>query len=143
MTIASILAEKGAEVLTLDGNCTLAEAINVLERRRIGALIVSLPDKPLAGVFSERDVVRALSTHGGDVLDAPVTEHMSRKVMTVTPEVSVVEAMEIMTQKRVRHLPVLEDGKLCGIVSIGDVVKRRISMTEAEAEALKNYITTG
>ncbi|MDD9841811.1 MAG: CBS domain-containing protein [Alphaproteobacteria bacterium] len=143
MTIASILAEKGATVLTLDGNCTLAEAINVLERRRIGALIVSLPDKPLAGVFSERDVVRALSTHGGDVLDVPVTEHMSRKVTTVTPEVSVAEAMEIMTQKRVRHLPVLEDGKLCGIVSIGDVVKRRISMTEAEAEALKNYITTG
>lgn len=143
MTINMILADKGTEVLSIDSSNTLAEAISVLSRRSVGILVATGPDEPLAGVISERDVVRAIDKHGAGVLDQPVSAFMSTELVTVSRETTVVEAMEIMTEKRIRHLPVMEGGKLCGLVSIGDVVKRRIMDTEAEAEALKSYIVAG
>lgn len=143
MTVGLILAEKGTDVITIDGGCTLAEAVQVLGNRRVGALMVTLDGNPVAGMLSERDIVCALSTHDASVLDDMISEYMTRKIITIGMKTTVIEAMEIMTEKRVRHLPVIEDGKLRGLVSIGDIVKRRISDSEAEAEALKEYITTG
>ena len=112
-------------------------------KKGVGALVVSTPEKALAGMLSERDIVRGLCHKGPDVLQDQVAEHMTSKVITIAPEKSVVEAMEIMTEKRIRHLPVTQDEAMVGLISIGDVLKRRISSTEAEAQALKEYISTG
>lgn len=142
MTVGSILAEKGGDIITIDGDQTLTQAITVLETRRVGALLIAHKDNPVAGILSERDIVRALSKRGAAALDGTVAEYMTSGVITVTLESTLVEAMEIMTQKRIRHLPVLEDGRVRGLVSIGDVVKRRIRTTEEQAAALKEYITT-
>ncbi len=143
MTVGLILDEKGADVMSIDGVSTLSDAVKMLESKRVGALIVVDKGNPVAGMLSERDIIRALSTKGAGVLKKPVADFMTRKVITIAPETPVVEAMEIMTEKRVRHLPVLDGGKLRGLVSIGDVVKRRLSATEAEAQAMKEYISTG
>ncbi|MGC6511184.1 MAG: CBS domain-containing protein [Parvibaculales bacterium] len=143
MTVKSILDEKGAGILSIGSDRTLLEAVKVLEKEGVGALVVSSPEKALAGIISERDVVRGLCQNGQGVLQDTVAEHMTSQVITIAPEKSVVEAMEIMTEKRIRHLPVMQEGALIGLISIGDVVKRRISMTEAEAQALKEYISTG
>ena len=143
MTVKSILDEKGAGILSIGSDRTLLEAVKVLEKEGVGALVVSSPEKALAGIISERDVVRGLCQNGQGVLQDAVAEHMTSQVITIAPENSVVEAMEIMTEKRIRHLPVTQEGALIGLISIGDVVKRRISMTEAEAQALKEYISTG
>lgn len=143
MTVQSILDEKGAGILSIGCNRTLLDAVKVLEKEGVGALVVSSQETPMAGMISERDIVRGLCHQGPSVLDDKITQHMTQDVITIGPEKSVAEAMEIMTEKRVRHLPVTENGAMVGLISIGDVLKRRISSTEAEAEALKEYITTG
>lgn len=143
MRISSILRTKGNEVVTVDPDATLAEACRTLADRRIGALLVLDASGLPAGVLSEREVVRALAADGAAVLDRPVHELMCIPVETCTPADGIDAVMAFMTEHRIRHLPVLDDGALTGIVSIGDVVKLRVDNLESEAQALTEYISTG
>ena len=140
MTIGAILARKGGDVVSIDGNSSVAEAIALLAEKRIGAVPV-VDNGGVAGVFSERDVIYCLRSDGAEMLGWPVAQVMTAPAITVTRDVSVLAAMSQMTQRRIRHLPVVEDGRLIGIVSIGDLVKFRIDRIEEEAEALRTYIT--
>ena len=139
MTIAAILVHKGSEVVSLQGDATVHDAVRLLAERRIGALPVMDGDSVI-GIMSERDVVYCLSKEGDAVLRRPVREVMSAPTITVEPQVSVLAALSEMTRRRIRHLPVVEEGKLTGIVSIGDLVAYRIRRIEEEAEAMRAYI---
>jgi CBS domain-containing protein len=141
MTVARILAEKGTSVTTVSPGKTLGDVIHMLAEKRIGALVVAHPDGTVAGVISERDIMRALARHGASTFDAPVSDHMTTQVTTCNRSATIEDVMELMTNGRFRHLPVCEDGRLVGIVSIGDVVARRIATVEAEHQALREYIT--
>ena len=141
MSIARILAEKGAAVVTIAPERTLADAIHLLAEKRIGAVVVSHPDGSVAGIISERDIMRALAKLGGGAFDAPVSEHMTAEVMTCKRATTVEDVMQMMTDGRFRHVPVCEEGRLVGLISIGDVVKRRIAAVEAEHQAMRDYIT--
>ena len=143
MTVARILAEKGADVLTVSPDRTLDEAIHILAEKRIGALVVVRPDGAGAGLISERDIMRALAGLGGAAFDAQVSAHMTADVTTCGTNATTEEVMSLMTEGRFRHVPVCEGGRLVGLISIGDVVKRRIAAVEAEHQALRDYITTG
>jgi CBS domain-containing protein len=142
MTVARILAGKGRSVVTVQPHRSLAEAAALLVERHIGALVVADADQAVLGIISERDIVRATVRHGASALENPVSRHMTAKVVTCTPEAALEELMETMTEGRFRHLPVMEDGRLVGIVSIGDVVKHRIAAVEAEHQAMREYIAT-
>ncbi|WP_099867815.1 CBS domain-containing protein [Pararhizobium haloflavum] len=142
MTVKVILDEKGREVETLERSATLAAAAAVLARKKIGAVIIVNAERQILGVLSERDIVRAVAEAGAEVLGQPVSSAMTRKVVTCRETHTVNEVMEIMTNGRFRHLPVEIDGKLGGIVSIGDVVRRRIMEVEREAEDMKAYIAS-
>ena len=141
MTVARILAEKGSAVATVSPDKTLEEVIQILAERRIGALVVAHADGSVAGIISERDIMRALAKLGGAAFDAPVAEHMTADVVTCKRSTTVEDVMQLMTEGRFRHVPVCEEGKLVGLVSIGDVVKTRIAAVEAEHQALRDYIT--
>lgn len=143
MTVASILKDKGHDVATIAPDATLQDAVNMLAARKIGALVVTDFAGRVAGILSERDIVRAAARSGCDALKEPVSAHMTREVVTCQPSDGVDRLMEMMTSGRMRHLPVVHDGKLDGIISIGDVVKRRIAEAELEAESLKAYIASG
>lgn len=143
MTIQLILNNKGADVIAIDATQSIDEALRVMDKRQIGALVVAGTGDGCQGIFTERDVMRALARHGAPVLDQPVAKHMTERPQSIVPETSVDEAMGIMTQRRFRHLPVMTGGALCGIVSIGDLVNYRIHQTEMEAQALKQYIAKG
>ncbi len=140
MTVSTILAAKGREVVTSQPHRTLHEAAKVLAERRIGALLVTDADGSLKGILSERDIVRAVATSGGEALKDPVSKHMTAKVVTCSEDDLITLVMEEMTRGRFRHLPVVKDGKLAGMISIGDVVKQRIAETEAESRSLRDYI---
>mgnify|MGYP001035421447 FL=1 len=140
MQVLHILREKGREVVTIAADATLSEASRLLARRRIGALVVYGGDGALAGILSERDVVRALSDESVAALARPVSAFMTRDVQTCCEIDSVDELMEVMTNNRFRHVPVVEDARIVGIISIGDVVKTRIEETVREAETLREYI---
>ncbi|SHO62521.1 CBS domain-containing protein [Pseudoxanthobacter soli DSM 19599] len=140
MTVAAILAKKGRDIATIDPEATIAEVCDLLAARHIGAVIV-VRGEAIAGIISERDIVRALSSAGASVLDHRVSDHMTRAVETATESQTVTEVMERMTARRFRHMPVVRDGRLVGVVSIGDVVKHRIAQAEDEAESMRNYIT--
>lgn len=142
MRIAEILRIKSGDVVTIAPDGRVAEAVAVLNMRRIGAAVVT-EGKALLGVFSERDVMRALGEHGADALGLPVRQVMTSPVITVGPDDSVVGALGLMTRRRIRHLPVVDGDQLAGIVSIGDLVKARIEEAEREALALKDYIVSG
>ncbi|MEZ5804670.1 MAG: CBS domain-containing protein [Rhizobiaceae bacterium] len=142
MTVKAILEAKGHDVFTLGPNEKLAEAVRVLAENRIGALVVTNGDRKIVGILSERDIVRAISRSGPQVLDDTVRSAMTPKVSICNENHTVNEVMEIMTRGRFRHLPVEKNGLLDGIVSIGDVVKRRIEDVEREAEEIKHYIAT-
>ena len=142
MMVKHILADKGTEVFTLSLEATGAEAAKALAAYNIGALIVATPDKVIRGILSERDIVRAISSEGPEALQRSATELMTSKVRTCTEESTVLEVMELMTEGRFRHLPVERDGKLVGVISIGDVVKRRIKEVEREAEEIRSYIAS-
>jgi CBS domain-containing protein len=142
MTVKAILAAKGGEVVTIEPTTNLAVAVRLLTERGIGALVVTGADRHVIGIVSERDIVRALATHGSAALDLPLTEVMTRKVMTCSASDKISSLMERMTQGKFRHLPVIEQGQLDGIVSIGDVVKHRLSEMEREQSALRDYIQT-
>ena len=142
MTVKAILEAKGHAVVTLGPNAKLAEAIQLLADRRIGALVITNGDRKIVGILSERDVVRVVAKEGAAALELPVRAVMTPKVKICNANHTVNEDMEIMTNGRFRHLPVEKDGLLDGIISIGDVVKRRIETVEREAEQIKAYIGT-
>ncbi|MCY4034314.1 MAG: CBS domain-containing protein [Hyphomicrobiales bacterium] len=143
MKVSNILKEKGDRVVTLEGSTTLEDAIAALVRERIGAVVILDSREQIAGVFSERDAVRAISKEGAAVLSKPISELMTRKVVSCSMEDTHDQLLEKMTQGRFRHLPVVEGGRLIGIISIGDVVKHKIASSESEAEAMREYISTG
>ena len=143
MLVKHILREKGREIVAIAADATLSDAAQLLARKRIGAVIVHGEDGSLAGILSERDLVRAVSEESVAALARPVSAYMTRTVMTCSESDSIEDLMEMMTHRRFRHVPVMESERLVGIISIGDVVKTRIEETEREAATLREYIATG
>lgn len=143
MIVETILKTKGTVVYTVERGSLLSETAQLLAEKRIGAAVVVDECGALCGVLSERDIVQAVAHRGSPALTCPVSDFMSIDVVTCQLHDTVDQLMEIVTDRRIRHLPVVEDGRLCGIVSIGDVVKWRIAETVMEAEALREYIATG
>ena len=139
MTIASVLQNKGSKVETIAGDATVFDAVRRLGEKRIGALPV-IDGGRIAGIMSERDVIYCLRDHGPEVLDWPVSRVMSSPAVTVDSETEVLTALAMITQRRIRHLPVVDGGTISGLVSIGDLVKYRMERIEAEAEAMRAYI---
>ncbi|HEY5793785.1 MAG TPA: CBS domain-containing protein [Bosea sp. (in: a-proteobacteria)] len=140
MNVEQLLGDKGHEVISVQPHRTLAEVIRTLTERRIGAVAVMGADGTLVGILSERDIIRALGEHGTAALESPVSRAMTSKVVTCRAQTSVDELMELMTSGRFRHVPVVESGRVVGIVSIGDVVKHRVAAIEAESRAMRDYI---
>lgn len=141
MIIEQILKDKGHLVMTLKAENTLKEAAQLLDDKKIGAVVALGPDDRIVGVLSERDIVRQIARQGAAALDMAVGEAMTRSVVTVFPETPIDEALQTMTDRRIRHLPVVQDEKLTGFISIGDLVKWKIAETEAEAKAMKSYLS--
>jgi CBS domain-containing protein len=142
MTVSVILALKGRDVVTIDPAESLAQAIKILAQKRIGAALVLGADRRIAGIISERDIVRALAERGAAALDEPVSRTMTRKVETCGESESVASIMERMTAGKFRHLPVVDQGRLVGLVSIGDIVKHRVHEMERDSVAMRDYIMT-
>lgn len=142
MLVAEILKDKGDAVFAIRPDLRLTDACSELDRRRVGALIVCDEDR-VVGVLSERDVVKAVARDGPPALDRPVSEFMSPDVVFADPAETVAILMGRMTDRRIRHLPVLRDGRLVGVISIGDVVKCQIAEATHEAESLRTYIAAG
>ena len=141
MSVAQILQVKGSDVITARPEVAILDIAKILAEKKIGAVLVTAEDDALAGIISERDVVRALAEHGTKLGKVKVSDFMTRELITCSPDATLGQIMSLMTQGRVRHLPVLQNGKLCGLISIGDVVKRRIAEVEFEAEEMKRYIS--
>src|SRR5215468_8795099 len=139
MTVRTILDTKGHQVQSVEPGAKLSAAIKILSERRIGAVLV-LAQGRIEGILSERDIVRVLGERGAAVLDEQVSSVMTRKVVSCGPSDTVAAIMEKMTTGKFRHLLVMDDGKLVGLISIGDVVKRRVSEFEHEQEAMRDYI---
>ena len=140
MTVRTILAAKGRDVITIDPGASLAEAAKLLADKRIGAVLVLGADRRMVGIISERDIVQALAARGVAVLDEPVSGTMTRKVEICNEGETISSIMERMTEGKFRHLPVLDQGRLAGIISIGDVVKHRLREMERESAAMRDYI---
>jgi CBS domain-containing protein len=141
MHVSDLLATKGAAVATVTSDTTVGDLVAELARHRVGALVVSPDGAAIDGIVSERDVVRHLSEVRNDLLDQPVSSIMSTEVSTCSPESDVESIMVLMTERRIRHVPVVSDGVLCGIVSIGDVVKSRMGELEKHRNELLEYIS--
>jgi CBS domain-containing protein len=142
MNVETILRNKGNWVATIRPDATIADAVDMLHRERIGAIVVSEDGAGVDGILSERDIVIALAEQAADLLSRTVGEIMTRDVVTCEPGDTVGELMAEMTSRRVRHLPVVADGRLCGIVSIGDLVKNRLDEVEFEAQSLRSFIAS-
>ena len=142
MKVENILQSKGADVYAVNDTAPIREAVGVLGEKNIGAVIVRNETGDITGILSERDIVRRLKSDGAGVLEKPVSACMTPKPYTCGPDANINDIMSEMTQKRIRHLPVVDGGKLIGVVSIGDVVKRKIELAEREAAELKSYIAT-
>ena len=142
MNVEHILSEKGHEVVTIAPHLTLAEAARALSQHRIGAVVVSDPGQPVLGILSERDIVRAVAANGAAALEEPVSRYMTAEVVTCTTRSAINDLMETMTTGKFRHVPIVENERLVGIVSIGDIVKFRVAEIERESEALREYIAT-
>jgi CBS domain-containing protein len=142
MTVRAILSRKGRDVVTISPTANLSDAVKLLAERRIGAVIVTGPDNRVAGILSERDIVRVLGARGSAALDENVAAVMTRKVTTCTEADTIAGLMEWMTAGKFRHLPVVDQGRLTGVISIGDVVKSRLEEIEGETNALREYIAT-
>lgn len=141
MTVRAILDSKGHHVLSVEPGVKLSAAIKLLSERRIGAVLVMNQGR-IEGILSERDIVRVLGERGASAVDEPVSAVMTRKVVSCREKDTVSEIMEMMTNGKFRHLPVVEDGTVAGLISIGDVVKWRVGEYEREQEALREYIKT-
>ena len=142
MQISQLLRHKGREVATIDGSESVRTALGLLADKGIGAIVVSSDGRHIDGIISERDVARGLHTHGAGLLAEPVSTVMTAQVHTCSPQMSVHDLAQTMTDHRVRHVPVVEDDALVGIVSIGDVVKARLDELEEERKQLVDYIQT-
>jgi CBS domain-containing protein len=142
MNVQAILSGKGGNVITIDPTATLETAVSTLARHKIGALLVLGPDRRVIGIISERDIVRALAEHGAEALKQPLSQSMTRKVVTCSQSETVGTIMERMTTGKFRHVPVVEQDQVLGIISIGDVVKHRLWEMEQEQAALRDYIQT-
>jgi len=142
MYVSDILGAKGGAVISLAPDRTLAETARLLTEKRIGAILVSNDGVAIAGVISERDIIRAVARDGAAALDKAIADVMTREVVTCRPDDTIEEVMKVMTVKRIRHLPVVDGDKIAGIVTIGDVVKSRLEETEAETQVLRDYVFT-
>ena len=142
MTVKAILSAKGGNVFTIEPTATVGAAAKFLAVRRIGALVVTGPEQRVVGIVSERDIVHVIAARGEHALEVPLTEIMTRKVVTCAPSDTISSIMELMTAGKFRHVPVVEQGRLTGIISIGDVVKHRLMEMEREQNALRDYIQT-
>ena len=140
MDVDTLLSGKGDRVATARPDSTVAEAVTQLREEGVGALVVSADGDTIAGIISERDVVRGLAEHGQALLSMKVSDLMTASVKTCERDANIQDIMSLMTQSRFRHLPVVEGGKLCGIISIGDVVKNRLEELEAETNTLRDFI---
>ena len=141
-TVARILDDKGRDVFTTRPHYTLKEVVELLAARGVGAVVVSDASLSVLGILSERDVVRVIARRGASALEDPVSHHMTPKVVTVTGDDTIEHVMQTMTAGRFRHLPVVENDRLIGIVSIGDMVKRHVNALDSERQALREYIAT-
>ena len=142
MTIARILATKGREIVTMQPHDTLRDIVDVLAAKHIGALVIADSTGKMHGILSERDVVRAIARHGADALEDPASAYMTATVVTTTEDEAVLEVVTKMSNGRFRHVPVMKDDRLTGIVSVGDVVKFRLEQMEQEQLALRDYIAS-
>ena len=142
MTVKNILSTKGTDVATIEPQVSLYAAAQRLAERKIGALVVTCAEGRVIGILSERDIVHKLAVHGAAALDMPLSEAMTRKVATCNQADTISSVMERMTQGKFRHLPVVEQNRLIGIVSIGDIVKQRLGEMEREQSAMRDYIQT-
>lgn len=142
MDVAAILRQKGTSVITSDPDTTIAQIVGTLSRERVGVVVICEKNGALVGIVSERDIVRGLAERGQTLMDSTVADLMTTNVKTCSPGDTVSEIMATMTARRIRHLPVIESGKLCGIISIGDAVKHRLDEIESEADALRQYVTS-
>jgi CBS domain-containing protein len=140
MNVAAILKAKGSNVITVSPDASVADVVRLLADKRIGAVVVSADGVRAQGILSERDIVISFARRGAATLDKTAHELMTTRVTTCTPQDEIAELMAVMTTKRIRHLPVVENGRVCGIVSIGDVVKWRVEEIEREADALRAYV---
>ena len=142
MTVSIILGGKGREVVSIEPAASLAAAARLLTEKRIGAVLILGADRRISGIISERDIVRALATRGASALDEPVSRTMTRRVETCNERETVANIMERMTVGKFRHLPVVDQGRVVGMLSIGDIVKHRVQEMERESAAMREYITT-
>jgi CBS domain-containing protein len=142
MNVKAILAAKGGEIVCIEPTADLAAATQLLSANRIGAVLIKGAGGHIAGILSERDIVRALSQHGPAALSLPIGQVMTREVTTCTEEDNIATIMERMTEGKFRHMPVVSKGHLVGLISIGDVVKQRVEEIERESDALRDYIRT-
>ena len=140
MQVSVLLQTKGTDVVSVSPDATAAQVAEVLTEHRIGAVVVARDDAVLLGILSERDIVAALALRGAEVLAEPASTLMSRRLVTCQPDTTVDELMSTMTERRIRHVPVVVDGALAGLVSIGDVVKHHIATLEQETQAMHDYI---
>jgi len=141
MTVARIINQKGADIVTVRSNTTVAESVQLLTKHNIGTVVVSDDGVSVAGILSERDIIHGLSESGPALLKQPISKIMTREVETCSPQDTTVSLLARMTKQRTRHIPVVEDGQLTGIVSIGDVVKLRLDDLATDNEAMRDYIT--
>lgn len=142
MKLSEVLRNKGSEVYRLKANNSIAEAATTLTEKKIGALLVEDNDGRIVGILSERDIVAGMGPHGADLHDVRISELMTTNLIKCTGQNTVLQAMEKMTDRRIRHLPVFDGDDLVGVISIGDLVKCRISEVQAESEALRQYIAS-
>jgi CBS domain-containing protein len=140
MKISEILRRKGADVATISPHATIESALGILKEQNVGALVISSATNPVNGILSERDIVRSLATRGARVLAEHVSDNMTTSVISCAPDELITKAMTTMTTRRFRHMPVIDEGALAGIVSIGDLVKHRLEELEDEASNLRTYI---
>jgi CBS domain-containing protein len=140
MTVRAILEAKGSQVATIPSNVSVQVALEKLKIGNYGALVVSDDGETVQGILSERDIVRAMADRGNDLINTSVGQLMTKEVHTCRMADKVKDLMSVMTRHRIRHVPVVEDGKLCGLISIGDVVKTRVDELETETSVLRDYI---
>jgi CBS domain-containing protein len=141
MHVAAVIKRKGSNVVSISPDSTISDAARLLTEHRIGAVLVLDGSEGILGIISERDIIRGLAKHGPDALSQSVGVLMTREVQHCSPRDTIAEIMTVMTKRRFRHLPVVDDGKLLGMISIGDVVKQRLDETELEVETLRGYVT--
>lgn len=143
MNVARILKEKGSDIAMVQPEMRLMDVVNMLAEKRIGAVLVCDEARRIEGIVSERDIVRVLAANGPDALNEPASNHMTKEVKRCRPNDTVEWLMETMTAGRFRHMPVVDNDQIVGVVSIGDVVKQRIALAEMEAASMREYIKTG